>query len=308
MALSRGSFNCSAIVSFVTSLYLLIEPVQGVGKAYNEIKQGEPAVDRLFSLTSSESQVKEMPHSVDLDHVSGEVKFCGVSFKYHESSQLVLNAVDLHIGAGQTVALVGPSGGGKSTIAKLLLRLYDPLCGSIYIDGHDIQNIRLERLRRHVALVSQDITLFSGTIAENIGYRDLMATIDMEKVELAARTANADEFIQTLSSKYQTNIGPRGTVLSGGQRQRLAIARALYQDPSILIMDEATSSLDSRSELLVRQALQRILQTRTVLVIAHRPETVLMAERVLHLKDGRLQELNRTSLGYKANKFDTFGS
>ncbi|XP_071908434.1 ABC transporter B family member 29, chloroplastic-like isoform X2 [Coffea arabica] len=293
---SRDSLDCSAIVSFITSLYLLIEPIQGVGKAYNELKQGEPAVERLFTLTSFIPQVIEQPDSVELDQVLGEVKFSGVSFRYEDSTQFVLNGVDFRIKAGEIVALVGPSGGGKTTVAKLLLRLYDPVCGVILMDGHDIRNIRLENLRRHVGLVSQDVTLFSGTIAENIGYRDLMADIDMERVEFAARIANADEFIETLPDRYQTNIGPRGSSLSGGQKQRLAIARVLYQNPSILILDEATSALDSRSELQVRRALERLMQNRTVLVIAHRLETVLMAQRILLLDDGKLQELSRSSL------------
>lgn len=209
---------------------------------------------------------------------------------------LVLNGLDLHIKAGETIALVGPSGGGKTTLVKLLLRLYDPSTGCILIDNNNIQSIRLESLRRHVGLVSQDITLFSGTVAENIGYRDLMTKIDMEKVELAAQTANADEFIRLLPEGYETNIGPRGSMLSGGQKQRLAIARALYQNSSILILDEATSALDSRSELLVRQAVKRLMENHTVLVIAHRLETVLMANRVFLLEDGKLKEVTRASL------------
>ncbi|XP_059668712.1 ABC transporter B family member 29, chloroplastic isoform X5 [Cornus florida] len=269
---------------------------EGVGKAYNELKQGEPAIERLFDLTRFKSQVIEKSDAIYLDSVKGEVKFCDISFRYRDNMPLVLNGLDIHISAGETVALVGPSGGGKTTLVKLLLRLYDPICGCILIDNHNIQSIHLESLRRHVGLVSQDITLFSGTVAENIGYRDLMAKIDMERVELAAETANADDFIKSLPEQYGTNIGTRGSILSGGQKQRLAIARTVYQNPSILILDEATSALDSRSEFLVRQALQRLMENRTVLVIAHRLETVLMAERVLLLNDGKLQELTRSSL------------
>lgn len=184
----------------------------------------------------------------------------------------------------------------KTTLVKLLLRLYDPLQGSIFIDGLDIRGIRIESLRRNIGLVSQDTTLFSGSVAENIGYRDRMAGIDMERVKLAARTASAEEFIEALPLSYETNVGPRGSIFSGGQKQRIAIARALYQDPSILILDEATSALDSKSELLVRRALQHLMQNRTVLVIAHRLETVLMAERVFLLDDGYLQEVPRSSL------------
>lgn len=269
---------------------------QDVGKAYNELKQGEPAIERLFELSRSKSQLMEEQDAVDVESVTGEVKFCDVSFGYGASMPLVLNGLDLHIKAGETVALVGPSGGGKTTLVKLLLRLYDPLSGHIRLDSHDIRGIRVKSLRTHVHLVSQDITVFSGTVAENIGYRDLMTKIDMKRVELAARIANADEFIETLPEQYETNVGPRGSLLSGGQRQRLAIARALYQDPSILILDEATSALDSRSELLVRQALQRLTENHTVIVIAHRLETVLMADRIFLLSDGKLKELSRSSL------------
>ncbi|KAK4348350.1 hypothetical protein RND71_031105 [Anisodus tanguticus] len=346
LLVSKGSFDCSAMVSFVTSLVLLISPiqvmlqlleglcfscgavlainlnlrvVQDMGKAYNELKQGEPAIQRLFSLTRFEPEEIVNPDAVDLDCVTGVVKYSNVSFQYGDNGPLVLKNLDLHIKSGEIVALCGPSGGGKTTLVKLLLRLYDPLHGSILIDGLDIRGIRIESLRRNICLVSQDTTLFSGTVAENIGYRDRMTGIDMERVKLAARTASADEFIEVLPLSYETNVGPRGSIFSGGQKQRIAIARALYQDPSILILDEATSALDSKSELLVRQALQRLMQNRTVLsanhdeaygleittkrqmpvlvlVIAHRLETVLMAGRVFVLEDGYLREVPRSSL------------
>ncbi|XP_019265458.1 PREDICTED: ABC transporter B family member 29, chloroplastic-like isoform X2 [Nicotiana attenuata] len=296
LVVSKGSFDCSAMVSFVTSLVLLISPIQDAGKAYNELKQGEPAIQRLFNLTSFEPEETVNPNAVDLHCVAGEVKYYNVSFRYGDNGPLVLKNLDLHIKSGEIVALCGPSGGGKTTLVKLLLRLYDPLQGSVLIDGLDIRGIRLESLRRHVGLVSQDTTLFSGTVAENIGYRDRMTGIDMERVKLAARTASADEFIESLPLSYETNVGPRGSIFSGGQKQRIAIARALYQNPSILILDEATSALDSKSELLVRQALQRLMQDRTVLVIAHRLETVLMAERIFLLEDGCLREVPRSAL------------
>ncbi|KAH9674558.1 ABC transporter B family member 29 [Citrus sinensis] len=342
LLVSGGSFDGCSLVSFITSLVFMVEPIQGVGKAYNEFKQGEPAIERLFDLTKFKSKVIEKPDAVSLDHINGDVKFCNISFKYADNMPLVLDQLNLHIRAGETVALIGPSGGGKSTLAKLLLRLYDPLSGEpseqliffmlprgcILVDDHDVQNIRLDSLRRHVGLVSQDIssekklisynsnlsacfvvpyqefrikgtfllTLFSGTVAENIGYRDLMTKIDMERVEHTARTANADEFVRTLPQGYNTHIGPRGSSLSGGQRQRLAIARALYQNSSVLILDEATSALDSRSELLVRQAVDRLLGHHTVLVIAHHLETVMMAKRVFLLDNGKLEELNRSTL------------
>ncbi|KAK8302963.1 hypothetical protein V6Z12_D04G120000 [Gossypium hirsutum] len=268
---------------------------EGVGKAYNEFKQGEPAIERLFDLTKMKSKVIEKPDAIDLGHVKGEVKFCDVSFKYADNMPLVLDGLNLTVRAGETIALVGPSGGGKTTLVKLLLRLYEPSSGSILIDNHNINNIGLESLRRHVGLVSQDTMLLPGTVAENIGYRDLMSNIDMEKVELAAQIANADEFIRTLPEGYRSQIGPRGSLLSGGQKQRLAIARAVYQKSSILVLDEATSALDSKSELLVRQAVERLMENYTVLVIAHRLETILMADRIFLLQNGKLEELSRST-------------
>ncbi|MBA0809458.1 hypothetical protein Gohar_025108 [Gossypium harknessii] len=295
LVISRGSFDGCSMVSFVTSLVFLVEPIQGMGKAYNEFKQGEPAIERLFDLTKMKSKVIEKPDAIDLGHVKGEVKFCDVSFKYADNMPLVLDGLNLTVRAGETIALVGPSGGGKTTLVKLLLRLYEPSSGSILIDNHNIKNIGLESLRRHVGLVSQDTMLLPGTVAENIGYRDLMSNIDMEKVELAAQIANADEFIRTLPEGYRSQIGPRGSLLSGGQKQRLAIARAVYQKSSILVLDEATSALDSKSELLVRQAVERLMENYTVLVIAHRLETILMADRIFLLQNGKLEELSRST-------------
>ncbi|RYR71360.1 hypothetical protein Ahy_A02g005628 isoform C [Arachis hypogaea] len=293
LLISRGSFDGHSFISFVTSLLFSIEPIQDVGKAYNEWRQGEPAVERLHDMTKFKDKVVEKPDAVELGHIMGELKFRDVSFKYNDDMPHVLNGLNLNIRAGEIVALVGPSGGGKTTLVKLLLRLYNPVSGSILIDNHNIENIRLRSLRKHVGLVSQDIV---STIAENIGYRDLTTKIDMERVKHVAQTAHADEFIRKLPEGYETNIGPRGSTLSGGQRQRLAIARALYQDPSILILDEATSALDSKSELLVRKAVEHLMENRTVLVIAHRLETVMMAKRVFLMDNGKLQEVPRSTM------------
>ncbi|MED6206734.1 hypothetical protein PIB30_029589 [Stylosanthes scabra] len=296
LLISRGSFDGHSFIAFVTSLLFSIEPIQDVGKAYNEWRQGEPAVERLHDMTKFKDKVVEKPDAVDLEHIMGELTFRDVSFRYNDDTPHILNGLNLNIRAGEIVALVGPSGGGKTTLVKLLLRLYDPVSGSILIDNHNIESIRLRSLRKHVGLVSQDITLFSGTIAENIGYRDLTTKIDMERVKQVAQTAHADEFIRKLPEGYETNIGPRGSTLSGGQRQRLAIARALYQNPSILILDEATSALDSKSELLVRKAVEHLMENRTVLVIAHRLETVMMAKRVFVMDNGKLQEVPRSTM------------
>ncbi|XP_038906373.1 ABC transporter B family member 29, chloroplastic [Benincasa hispida] len=296
LVVSRHSFSSGSMVSFVTSLGFLIEPVQKIGKAYNELKEGEPAIERLFELIEFEPTVTETCDAVDLNCLKGDLKFCNVSFAYGSNMPLVLNGLNLHIKAGETVAFMGPSGGGKTTLVKLLLRLYDPLSGEILIDNHNIRTVRFKSLRRNVGLVSQDMILFSGTVAENIGYYDLTKEIDMERVKEVAQIANADEFIRRLPKGYNTYIGPRGLTLSGGQKQRLAIARALYQNSSILVLDEATSALDSTSELLVRQALERLMENHTVLVIAHRLETILMAKRVFILDGGKLEELPRSAI------------
>ncbi|WOL12754.1 ABC transporter B family member 29, chloroplastic [Canna indica] len=295
IVLSKNSCDSSNFFSFASALALLIEPIKGMGKAYNELKQGEPAIERLFDLTRFNPKVIEKPGAINLDYVSGDIKLCGVTFGYGDDMPNVLEGVNLHVRPGEMVALVGPSGGGKTTLSKLILRLYDPQHGSILVDNHDIRNIKLRCLRKHIVMVSQESMLFSGTVAENIGYRDLTGEINMENVEKAARIANAHEFIAKLAKGYHTNIGQRGSLLSGGQKQRLAIARALYQEASILILDEATSALDSRSELLVRQALERLLANHTVLVIAHRLETVQMADRVIVLDKGKITEISKSS-------------
>ncbi|KAG6473727.1 ABC transporter B family member 29, chloroplastic-like [Zingiber officinale] len=219
VVVSRNSFDCSNLFSFITALMLLIEPIKGAGKAYNELKQGEPAIERLLDPTRFIPKVTEKSDAIDLDYVTGDIRFCGVKFRYGDDMPYVLDQADLHIRPGERVALVGPSGGGKTTLSKLLLRLYDPQCGSILVDNHDIQDVKLKSLRKHIVLVSQESMLFSGTVTENIGYRDLTGQINQADVEYAARIANADEFITKFVEGYETNIGQRGSLLSGGQKQ-----------------------------------------------------------------------------------------
>ncbi|XP_073012956.1 ABC transporter B family member 29, chloroplastic isoform X2 [Typha latifolia] len=267
LIVSRNSFDASNFLSFLMALALLVEPIQ----------------------------VCDKPQAVDLYSVSGDIKFCNVTFKYLENMPPVLDGLNLHIKPGERVAFVGPSGGGKTTLVKLLLRLYDP-CGCIFLDDHDIRDIRLRSLRKHIVLVSQDAMLFSGTFSENISYKDDTGKVNMVQIENAARIANADEFIKTFPEGYDTDIGQRGSLLSGGQKQRLAIARALYEESSILILDEATSSLDSRSELFVRQGLNHLMANRTVVIIAHRLETVQLADRVFVLDGGKLEEVPKSAL------------
>ncbi|KAK8957114.1 hypothetical protein KSP39_PZI001564 [Platanthera zijinensis] len=293
---SKGSMDASKFLSFTMSLALLIDPIQGMGKAFNELKEGEPAIERLFDLAKFDCEVTESPNALDLCYATGDIKFSDVTFRYGDNMPLILNGLNLHIRSGERVAFIGGSGGGKTTIVKLLLRLYDPLYGQILLDNHNIQEATLKSLRDHIVLVPQDTMLFSGTVSENIGYKEASDKLDMECVEDAAKIANADEFIRELPHGYHTNIGPRGSLLSGGQRQRIAIARALYQKSSILVLDEATSALDNKSELLVREALERVMADHTVIIIAHRIETMMMADRVLLLEGGKVEEVPKLSL------------
>eukprot|EP00850_Spirogloea_muscicola_P015799 SM000124S25931 [mRNA] locus=s124:152276:155799:- [translate_table: standard] len=289
-AISRGTFTGQGMVSFLTSLIFLIDPIQSVGSAYNEIKQGEPAIERLLALATLAVKVVEKDGATVLRSVQGDISFENVNFAYEIGQPWILSALTLKVKSGETVAIVGPSGGGKTTLVKLALRLYDPVLGSIHIDGHDLRDVTLKSLRQAVGIVTQDTVLFTGSVSANIAYGVLPEHVDSSRVETCARLANAHSFIARLPQGYDTHLGDRATSLSGGQRQRLAIARAIYHEPSILILDEATSALDNESEGLVQEALERLMSTRTVLVIAHRLGTIQRADRILVLEGGTIVE------------------
>nr|CAB3486989.1 unnamed protein product [Digitaria exilis] len=324
IVVSGTSFDAQGLLSFLTALALVVEPIQDFGKSYNDYKQGEPALERIFDLMrfnpevltnncllflislilpywlnykNSLEQVTDKPRAIHLQHVNGDIKFHDVTFGYVDGMPPVVDGVNLHIRPGESIAFVGPSGGGKTTLAKLLLRLYHPQSGYVLLDNHDVQDIQLQCLRTHIAFVSQESMLLSGTIAENIAYRDPLGDINMVRVEYAAKIANAEEFIKMLPEGYNSNVGQRGSSLSGGQKQRLSIARAVYQNSSILIMDEATSALDIRSELLLKEALRNLMANHrvTVLIIAHRQEMVLMADRIVSLEGGKLREITKSA-------------
>uniref|UniRef100_A0A0D3FVN0 ABC transporter domain-containing protein n=1 Tax=Oryza barthii TaxID=65489 RepID=A0A0D3FVN0_9ORYZ len=305
IAVSGTFFDGEGFLSFLTALALAIEPIQDFGKAYNEYKQGEPALDRIFDLTRFIPEVRDKATAVHLKYVKGDINFHDVTFQYIDGMPPILDGVNLHIRSGETIAFVGPSGGGKTTLAKLLLRLYQPQSGYILLDNCDIRDIQLQCLRTHIAFVSQDAMLLSGTIAENIAYGDPMGAIDMSKVENAAKIANAEEFIKMLPGGYNSYVGQKGSSLSGGQKQRLSIARAIYQNSSVLILDEATSALDSRSEILVKEALTNLMANHTVLVIAHRLEMILMADRIVLLEGGKLREITKSSFLSRDSQFSS---
>jgi ATP-binding cassette subfamily B protein len=256
---------------------------------YGQIQRTLGATQRVRELLQEPPEPADSPNAPAVPRLRGDVVFEDVSFRYPSRKEVeVLRGVSLSVQAGERIALVGPSGAGKSTLVSLLLRFYEPDGGRILIDGRDARTYDLHELRHQLAIVPQDVILFGGTIADNIAYGRPGAS--QEEIESAARRANAHDFIVSFPEGYETRVGERGVQLSGGQRQRVAIARAILRDPAILILDEATSSLDSESEGLVLQALERLMQGRTALVIAHRLSTVRGADRIFVLKDGAIAE------------------
>jgi ATP-binding cassette subfamily B protein len=285
--IGQGNMSPAQFLSFATGIVLLIDPISISTANFNELKQAESSADRLFELLSVKPVLVEKPNAVDLPAVEGKVEFEEVLFGY-KASQPVLKGVSFTVHPGEVVALVGPSGSGKSSLVGLVPRFYDPQSGRVLVDGTDVRDVTFESLRRQIGIVPQETVLFSGTVAENIAYGQ--DSFDMEEVEKAARIANAHSFISALPKGYQTMLGERGTNLSGGQRQRIAIARAVLLDPRILILDEATSALDTESEALVQEALNRLMQGRTVLVVAHRLSTIRQADRILVIEQGDIRE------------------
>ncbi len=269
---------------FIQHLYL---PTRRLADCSAIIQEKLAAVDRVFEILDSEPDIQDAPDATALGRVQGHIRFDHVSFGY-SGDKRVLEDISFEVNPGQAAAIVGRSGAGKTTLVNLVPRFYDALDGAVYVDGHDVRDVKAQSLRQNIGMVLQDSILFTGTIRENILYGKSGAT--EEEMLRAARMAHADEFVETLPDGYDTLVGERGVTLSGGQKQRISIARAFLCDPRILILDEATSSLDSHAELVIQEALRELMRGRTTLVIAHRLSTIVDCDFVLVLDDGRIVE------------------
>ncbi len=286
--ISRGQATVGTLVIFGQYVGMLYQPVGSLARINDTIQRSLAAAERIFEILDEEPKIKDAENAIELENVQGRVEFDHVDFSYDNSDE-VLKDICIKAEPGQIIALVGKSGAGKTSIVNLIPRFYDTDRGRVLIDGIDVRQIKQKSLRRNVAMVLQDTFLFNGTIKENIRYGKLDAT-DEEIIE-AAKTANAHEFIEQLPNGYDTEIGERGVKLSGGQKQRVAIARAILADPKILILDEATSSVDSESEYLIHRAMDRLMEGRTTFVIAHRLSTVKHADQIITLEHGRVSEV-----------------
>ncbi len=286
---AHGEATAGGLMSFIVSLLLLYDPVRRLSRANNEVQQGLSAAERIFEILDAPVDVQDPKEPQPIQPFSNHIAFENVCLTYPDASKPVLQNIDLNIQSGEVVALVGRSGAGKTTLANMLLRFMDPTSGSINLDGHDIRNFKQTDLRSQMSLVTQEIVLFNDTVLHNIAYGH--ENIDREKVIAIAKIANAHEFIEKLEDGYDTLVGERGVILSGGQRQRLSLARALLKNAPILVLDEATSSLDTESERLVQQAIDKLMQDRTVLVIAHRLSTIRNADKIVVLDAGKIVQV-----------------
>ncbi|HEY2435334.1 MAG TPA: ABC transporter ATP-binding protein [Vicinamibacterales bacterium] len=290
--IAGGEMNMGMFVGFIFAAFMMYTPIKRLSRVNATIQQALAAAARIFEMLDTHSEVVERPGAQPLARLARGIEFRDVSFAYDDGAgKSVLRSVSFQARGGQAIALVGLSGAGKTTLVNLLPRFYDVTGGGIFIDGVDIRDVTLASLRQQIGIVTQETVLFDDTIASNIAYGQPGAS--REAIEQAARAAHAHEFIQQLPEAYGTRIGERGQRLSGGQRQRLAIARALLKDAPILILDEATSSLDAESELLVQDALTNLMRNRTAFVIAHRLSTVRRADAIVALEKGRVAEIGR---------------
>jgi len=278
------------LVAFLLYLNSFYQPITSFGMINEGIQHALASAERVFEILNEEPEIKDAPDAIQVDRVKGKIEFRNVSFRYVDDVPVLKN-VSFKVNPGEMVALVGPTGVGKTTIANLIPRFYDPDAGQILIDDVDIRKIKLSSLRKQISMVSQDVFLFNGTVKENILYGRPDATD--EEVIAAAKAANAHEFIMELPEGYDTRVGERGVKLSGGQKQRISIARALLKDAPILILDEATSSVDTQTEKQIQEALENLMKNRTTIVIAHRLSTIRNADQIIVLQDGEIIEAGK---------------
>jgi ABC-type multidrug transport system fused ATPase/permease subunit len=286
----NGHTSTGVVFAFIAALNNFFDPIQQLSQLYTTYQSGMAALDKIFSLLDERPELVDAPDATDLQQIRGEVAFDGVSFRYgsDDDGAWALRDIDLTIAPGQTVALVGETGAGKSTFAKLVARFYDPTTGAVLVDGHDLRSVTAHSLRSQMGMVPQEGFLFSGTVRDNLSFGRASAT--EEELRDAARAVGADEFIMGLPQGYDTEVGERGVQLSAGQRQLIAFARALVADPRILVLDEATANVDVHTESLIEEGLRRLVAGRTAIVIAHRLSTIRHATRILVLEHGRIVE------------------
>lgn len=282
-----NEFDAGDFMIFIMAMFTLIKPVKSLSQIHIKLQEGMAAAERIFDVIDTKEKITNHPQAIDVKSFSDKIVYDNIHFSYKDSEK-VLDGISFQVRRGEVIALVGPSGGGKSTMFDLLPRFYEPQTGQITIDGHDVNRLKLESLRGLMGIVTQETQLFNDSIFNNISYG--ANSVDKEKVTQAAKTANAHDFIMEFEDGYDTLVGNRGVMLSGGQRQRIAIARALVKDPEILIFDEATSSLDTESEVLVQEAIDNVMHNRTTLVIAHRLSTIKNATRIMVLDRGKIVE------------------
>lgn len=286
--LKGGSITAGDYVAYLLFVTTLMTSVRRIVEFSEQFNRGMTGIERFSEILDIEPDIKDSKNATELKIVKGEIEFKNVSFHYSEGNRNVISNLELKVKSGENIALVGPSGGGKTTLCSLLPRFYDITSGSITIDGIDIKTIALKSLRENIGMVAQDVYLFSGSIKENIAYGNPDATDD--EIKAAAVLAGADEFISELPDGYNSYVGERGIMLSGGQKQRISIARVFLKNPPILILDEATSALDNESERLVQQSLERLTKGRTTFTIAHRLTTIKNADRILVLTENGIEE------------------
>ena len=283
-----GNLDSDGFIRYIIYLFAMLQPAKKLGTVFAQIQMGFASAERVFNIMDVKSNIVDPETPIMINDFKHQIKFDNVAFKYEMSEEKSLTDINVTIPMGSTLALVGSSGAGKSTFADLISRFYDVNSGSISIDGTNIRDMKIENLRSFMGIVTQDTILFNDTVFNNISYGKPDAS--MEKIRSAAETANALEFIENLHLGFNTIIGEKGTRLSGGQKQRISIARAILKNPKILILDEATSSLDTESERKVQEAIDKLVQNRTVIVIAHRLSTIINADQIIFLDEGRLME------------------